>query len=87
MVRALGAYLDASGEDARTVTFILDPGTDQERSFTSAGAKGYAVALNTGEYDYVLYLDAAMTVEAPNDDLSSDRTLYVRLIPPTEENQ
>ena len=87
MVRALGAYLDASGEDARTVTFILDPGTDQERSFTSAGAKGYAVALNTGEYDYELYLDAAMTVEAPNDDLSSDRTLYVRLIPPTEENK
>lgn len=75
----LAAYRDAPQEERRTVTFILDAGTAKERSFTSTGAKGFAVGLYSAGYQYDLYTDPAMTQPAPMDDLSSDRTCYVKV--------
>ena len=82
MMTILDGYLNASGDDARTVTYILDAGTPRERVLTSTGAKGYAVMPAAGEYECGLYLDAALTEPAPPDDLKSDRRLYVKLIQP-----
>ena len=81
----LARYLNTENGDIRSVVYILDAGTDAERELTARGAKGYSVALSTGDYDYELYLDEAMTVPAPGDDFESDRRLYVKLIPPAEE--
>lgn len=82
MVGFLAAFLDATGADARTVTYVLYPGTMHEKEISVTGAKGYGVALSTGEYEYELYLDEAMTVKAPSDDLNSDRRVYVKLNAP-----
>ena len=82
MVHFLADYLDASGADARTVTYVLYPGTMHEQEISATGSKGYGVVLSTGGYEYELYLDEAMTVKAPSDDLQSDRRLYVKLNAP-----
>ena len=81
MVSYLARYLDATeGEQSRTVTFILNPGTENEQIVSSTGEKGYGVIINTGDYAYELYLDPEMNERAPADDLNSDRKLYVKLI-------
>ncbi len=79
MARYLGEYLDAETENTRTVTYVLFPGTDRETELSSTGKKGYGVLISTGNRDYELYLDAAMTQPAPSDDLQSDRRVYVKL--------
>ena len=81
MVSYLASYLDAvDGDQSRTVTFILNPGTEKEQILTSTGKKGYGVIINTGDYGYELYLDPEMKERAPADDLNNDRKLYVKLI-------
>ncbi len=85
MLTDLNRYLEAAGDDARTVTYILDPGTERERKLTSTGAKGYGVVLAAGNWNYKLFLDAGMTEPAPADDYRSDRVLYVQMIAPDEK--
>ena len=80
MLAMLKNYHQAAAGETRTVTYILDAGTEQEKSLSSTGAKGYLVSLYTGSDDYELYVDEAMTQLAPADDLESDRSLYVKWI-------
>lgn len=81
MMSFLTEFINADDE-TRTVTFVLYPGTNIEKEMSVTGAKGYGVLLATGHYEYELYLDEAMTVKAPSDDLMSDRRLYVKLDAP-----
>ncbi len=77
MLETLDRILNA--QDVRTVTYIVKPGTPSERVVTVTAAKGCPVLLASGNLDYDLFTDSAMTIPAEQDDLMQDRTLYVRV--------
>ncbi len=79
MLDMIDAYVHAPAEEQRTVTFVFGAGTAGERTVSSTGAKGFSVAFASGDYEYDLYSDPAMTVEAESDDLTSDVTYYVKI--------
>ena len=64
-------------EDSRTVTFVIDPGTDQERTLEMSVGKGCAVTLVQPEGYTGLYTDEACTQEYEGGDYTEDVTLYM----------
>ena len=74
--------VDGQTEDLRTVTFVFEPGTQQEKTLTVQAPKGVGVGLMslTGEMDvYQIYDDAACTqVHVASGDNTIDVTVYVK---------
>ncbi len=85
LLKFLQAYVNPAEGEGRTVTYVFDAGTAGERRVTASVQKGVAVLFEAGDYGYDLYQDPEMTIPAPNDDLESDRTLFVRLTKTMEE--
>ena len=85
MMEHLNNSPNADAKDARTVTYILYPGTPEEKVISVTGARGYGVVLASGDNEYELYTDPALTEPAQPDDLKSDRQVYVKLITPEKD--
>ena len=67
-----------NAEESRTVTVVVNPGTEQEYSVSETVGKGCSVSTYTG--DAVLYTDESCTEEyIPTGDTENDFTLYTTI--------
>ena len=64
-------------EDSRTITFVIDPGTEQEQTVVKTVGKGCAVTLVQPEGYTGLYTDEDCTQVYEEENYTEDATIYM----------
>ena len=71
------------GDDFRTLTVIADADTDEEKAYSQTVTRGSLIySLMPDEYEQMLYVDSACTIEKDSMDLVSDQTYYLKRLTP-----